>query len=133
MNNGLQYKLFASEITKETNTKQEKDGPVSVTAIDIDISNKQLLYVEDNSANIKLMHSILEKQQGCILDVVRTGGVELTQKLKQTDSYKNIPIIAVSASAMKHDLELAEGIFEAYITKPIDVIQILGVLKKHLN
>ncbi len=133
----------------------EVDAVISISS---GVSHKQVLYVEDNPTNIKLMQSIFNKQDSCDLSIAETGelgwelalnkqfdlilmdinlpgmsGIKLTQKLRQTDEYKNTPILAVSASAMEHELELAEGIFEAYITKPIKIDSIFSALKNYLS
>jgi two-component system, NarL family, sensor histidine kinase BarA len=61
-----------------------------------------------------------------------TDGKELTQKLRPIDNYKQVPIIAVSAAAMKSDIESVDGIFDGYITKPIDISVLFNTLKTNL-
>jgi len=59
-------------------------------------------------------------------------GRELTKKLREKAQYKSIPIIAISADAMKKNIESSENLFDAYVTKPVSIQQILGALKKYL-
>lgn len=60
-------------------------------------------------------------------------GNELTRRLRNTDSYKSSPIVAVTASAMKDDIESAKGLFDDYITKPLDLSHLLNILNKFLK
>lgn len=62
-----------------------------------------------------------------------TDGFELTRKLKANPLYKLIPIIAVTAYAMKGDKEkvLAAGC-DGYIAKPIDVKTFPNLIKSYL-
>ena len=119
---------------------------------------KQVLYVEDNDTNRLLMKAIFNRQKNYKLTMVDTGehgwdialqqsfdlvlmdinlpgmgGVELTKKLRLTESYKDIPIIAVSAAAMKHDIESTQDLFESYITKPIQIDLFIKKLDEYLS
>jgi signal transduction histidine kinase len=119
---------------------------------------KNILYVEDNSANRKLMQTyfdkwpekvnlqmaetaeialeILSKKQFdlILMDIHLPGqsGKDLTQMLRTHPEFKNLPIIAITAAAMKNDLSLANGLFNVYITKPLDFVYLTEVLKKYL-
>ena len=58
----------------------------------------------------------------------------MTRQLKQDDDLKNIPIIAVTAFAMKGDEEkIREGGCEAYIAKPISVGTFMETIQKVLK
>ena len=120
---------------------------------------KTVLIVEDNELNMKLFHDLLEAhgystvgtRNGIeALDLARkhrpdliimdiqlpeVSGLEVTKWLKEADDLKHIPVIAVTAFAMKGDEEkIKEGGCEAYISKPISVLSFLqtidGFLKK---
>jgi len=118
--------------------------------------SKKALYVEDNPANRRLMESFFN-QQPFQLEMVETGelgwetamahnfdlilmdinlpgigGRELARQLRETERYKNKPIFAVTAAAMKHDIESAKGLFDYYLTKPLDLSELAQVLKKYL-
>jgi len=118
---------------------------------------KNILYVEDNPANRDLMQSFFNKNRHYTLQMTATAelawelalekefdlilmdihlpgmnGKELTKKLKKTSMYKNKPIIAVTAAAMAHDIEAAQGIFDSYITKPINIHNLQAVLHEYL-
>src|SRR5271155_3279822 len=112
--------------------------------------SKTVLIVEDNELNMKLFHDLLDAQgYGTIqtrdgmeaLDIARArrpdlilmdiqlpevSGLEVTKWLKEDDELRMIPVVAVTAFAMKGDEEkIREGGCEAYIAKPISVPQFL--------
>ncbi|MBI2718897.1 MAG: response regulator [Rhizobiales bacterium] len=122
-------------------------------------SQKRVLIVEDNELNMKLFNDLLEANgYGVIqtrdglsaLDLARrhmpdlilmdiqlpeVSGIEVTKWLKEDDELKHIPVIAVTAFAMKGDEQkIREGGCEAYISKPISVVGFLqtvdGFLKR---
>ncbi len=117
-----------------------------------------ILYVEDNPGNIKLMESLLSKlpditlfvstnaEDGLIKAVEKSpdliimdinlpgmNGMEALELLKEMEETVAIPVIALSASATSIDMKagLTAG-FNDYLTKPIQLPQVLSVLEKHL-
>ena len=119
---------------------------------------KAILYVEDNPANRQLMQSFFKRQKNYNLTLVETGelgwevaleqdfdlilmdihlpeidGKALTEKLRETSQYKNQPIVAMTAAAMTHDIQAADGLFDDYLTKPIEIPKLLNTLKKYLS
>jgi len=121
------------------------------------IEKKHILYVEDNPANQRLMQSVFDKlphtlemvenaelgQERALgddfdlilMDINLPGidGKELTQRLRETEQYKNKPIIAITAAAMSHNIEEAKGLFDAYLTKPLDIAYLNNILNKFLT
>jgi two-component system cell cycle response regulator DivK len=120
--------------------------------------SKKVLIVEDNELNMKLFHDLLEangintvqtrdgklavdmarehKPDLIIMDIQlpEISGLEITQMLKADDELKHIPVIAVTAFAMKGDEQkIREGGCEDYISKPISVSRFLEVVRKHLG
>ena len=119
---------------------------------------KTVLIVEDNELNMKLFHDLLEAhgyqtiqtRNGIeALDLARThrpnlilmdiqlpevSGLEVTKWLKEDDELRAIPVIAVTAFAMKGDEErIRQGGCEAYISKPISVMHFLETIRQHLG
>jgi two-component system cell cycle response regulator DivK len=119
---------------------------------------KKILIVEDNELNMKLFHDLLEAQGYDILqtrdgmealklarrhspDLIlmdiqlpEVSGLEVTKWLKEDDNLKAIPVIAVTAFAMKGDEEkIREGGCEAYVAKPISVTNFLETVEKFLS
>lgn len=119
---------------------------------------KTVLIVEDNELNMKLFHDLLEAHGYDTIEA-RTGpealkladehrpdlilmdiqlpevsGLEVTQKLKKTPDLAQIPVIAVTAFAMKGDEErIRQGGCEDYIAKPISVVSFLEKVKRYLD
>lgn len=119
---------------------------------------KTILIVEDNELNMKLFHDLLDahgyqtlqtKDGLKALDIARehhpdlilmdiqlpeVSGLEVTKWLKEDDELREIPVIAVTAFAMKGDEEkIREGGCEAYISKPISVTDFLDTVKDFLE
>ena len=62
------------------------------------------------------------------------SGLEVTKMLKTDNDFKSIPIVAVTALAMKGDEEqIREGGCEGYIAKPISAPTFLDMVVKFLN
>lgn len=119
---------------------------------------KKVLIVEDNALNMKLFHDLLEAHNidtvetsngHDVLDLARehtpdlilmdiqlpeVSGLDVTKWLKADDTLKAIPVIAVTAFAMKGDEQkIREGGCEDYISKPISVTHFMDVIHKHLK
>jgi two-component system cell cycle response regulator DivK len=61
------------------------------------------------------------------------SGLEVTKWLKEDDELRHIPVVAVTAFAMKGDEErIREGGCEAYISKPISVAAFLETIRRLL-
>ena len=119
---------------------------------------KTILVVEDNELNMKLFHDLLEAHGYNILqtkdgmealrlarehhpDLIlmdiqlpEVSGLEVTKWIKEDEDLKSIPVIAITAFAMKGDEEkIREGGCEAYIAKPISVTSFLQTVQKYLS
>jgi two-component system cell cycle response regulator DivK len=119
--------------------------------------SKRVLIVEDNDLNMKLFHDLLEahgydtlqtkdgiealqlarqhRPDLILMDIQlpEVSGLEVTKWIKEDDTLKSIPIVAVTAFAMKGDEEkIREGGCEAYIAKPISIAHFLETVKRFL-
>ncbi len=119
---------------------------------------KTVLIVEDNELNMKLFHDLLEahgyetlqtrdgidalkiarehKPDLILMDIQlpEVSGLEVAKWIKEDDALKSIPIIAVTAFAMKGDEEnIKQGGCEAYIAKPISVARFLETVEHFLS
>lgn len=124
----------------------------------LQVMPKKVLIVEDNELNMKLFHDLLEakgyetyqtREGTKALELARehrpdlilmdiqlpeVSGLEVTRWIKDDDSLKDIPVVAVTAFAMKGDEErIREGGCEAYISKPITVAGFLDTVGRFLN
>ncbi len=62
------------------------------------------------------------------------SGLEVTKWLKEDDELSSIPVIAVTAFAMKGDEErIRQGGCEAYLSKPISVAKFIATVKTYLD
>jgi two-component system cell cycle response regulator DivK len=62
------------------------------------------------------------------------SGLEVTRWLKEDPDLAHIPVVAVTAFAMKGDeTRILEGGCEAYIAKPISVAAFLGTIRRLLG
>lgn len=118
---------------------------------------RRVLIVEDNELNMKLFHDLLEahgyatlqtkdgmealrmarlhRPDLILMDIQlpEVSGLEVTKWLKEDDDLKAIPVVAVTAFAMKGDEEkIREGGCEDYIAKPISVAKFLQTVQRFL-
>jgi two-component system cell cycle response regulator DivK len=68
------------------------------------------------------------------IQLPEVSGLEVTKWIKEDDALKSIPVVAVTAFAMKGDEEkIREGGCEAYIAKPISVTSFLQTVAHFLS
>ncbi|MBO0766419.1 MAG: response regulator [Hyphomicrobiaceae bacterium] len=119
---------------------------------------KTVMIVEDNELNMKLFHDLLaahgyrtlqtrsgmealrlardERPDLILMDIQlpEVSGLEVTKWLKDDEELADIPVIAVTAFAMKGDEErIRRGGCEAYISKPISIASFLDAVRRHLG
>ena len=122
------------------------------------LMKKRILIVEDNDLNLKLFRDLLgahgyetiETKEGMeaigltrreqpdliLMDIQlpEISGLEVTKWLKEDETLAHIPVVAVTAFAMKGDEErIREGGCEAYIAKPISVSHFLETIRRLLD
>jgi two-component system cell cycle response regulator DivK len=62
------------------------------------------------------------------------SGLEVTRWLKDDDELRSIPIVAVTAFAMKGDEErIKQGGCEAYLSKPISIMTFLETVRRYVG
>ena len=120
----------------------------------ISTSKKSILYIEDNLTNLKLVSQVLAQRQNfhlwsapeplvgielalehtpdlILLDLNLPGmdGFSVFDNLQSLESTSHIPVIAISANAEESDINntVSKG-FKAYITKPINVTNLLKTI-----
>ena len=68
------------------------------------------------------------------IQLPEVSGLEVTKWLKEDDDLRAIPVIAVTAFAMKGDEErIRQGGCEAYLSKPISVTKFIETVKAYLG
>lgn len=119
---------------------------------------KLVLIVEDNDLNMKLFRDLLEAHGYAtihtrdgkeVLDIARKrrpdlilmdiqlpeiSGLEITRWLKGDEELRHIPVVAITAFAMKGDEEKMKiGGCEAYLAKPIAINTFITTIKQCLE
>ena len=119
---------------------------------------KTVLIVEDNELNMRLFHDLLDvhgydtlqtrsgmealklarahRPNLILMDIQlpEVSGLEVIKWLKDDDDLRSIPIIAVTAFAMKGDEErIRSGGCEAYISKPISVVSFVDTVRRFIG
>ncbi len=137
--------------TIEVSETQEQPARLSTTAT--------VLYIEDNPANLSLMETIIGRMKGVsmisaynaelgmsmaeehqpdliLMDINLPGmdGIAAMKVLSTIDKTRDIPVIGISAAAMKRDVErgMAAG-FKEYLTKPFNIPEIVKAIEKELG
>lgn len=119
---------------------------------------RKVLIVEDNELNMKLFEDLLlandcevlktadgrnvldiahaNKPDLILMDIQlpEVSGLEVTAWLKADAELKDVPVVAVTAFAMKGDeKKMIDGGCQDYISKPISVIEFINVVNKYLG
>jgi len=122
------------------------------------MATKKILVVEDNPQNMKVVlmtlkphgYTLLQATDGeealkvavsdnpdlIIMDVQlpKMDGLEVTRELRQMPAFRQVPIIAVTAYAMKGDEEKArEAGCDAYLPKPVNTRQLPEMVAEMLQ
>lgn len=121
------------------------------------MNNLRILYVEDNFQNKRLVkkilcakgYEVLEAEDGLqgialaarerpdliLMDINMPGidGMEATSRLKSSPDLAHIPIIALTANAMRGDREriMAAGC-DDYLQKPVDNTKLVELVERFL-
>ncbi len=119
-------------------------------------SHKNVLYIEDNPTNIRLLQQFFERHSCLTLDIAEEpfigiykarstqpdliildinlpgmDGFEAMTVLQNDPMTKHIPVVGLSANAMPYDIErgIKSGFFE-YLTKPVDINKLIVTLNR---
>ena len=137
---------------------QERSATISGRSPEARQLSKTVLIVEDNELNMKLFHDLLDahgyrtlqtrsgidalslarqhRPDLILMDIQlpEVSGLEVTRWLKDDEELRDIPVIAVTAFAMKGDEErIRQGGCEAYISKPISIGTFLETVRRYLG
>jgi CheY-like chemotaxis protein/CHASE3 domain sensor protein len=146
--------LFLHKVESDLST--ERRAMISVSrARDRELEGRSILLVDDDVRNIFSLSSALEHQgmrveigrngfealavlessphiEVVLMDVMMPGmdGLEATRRIRSDSRFKKLPVIAITAKAMKDDQEqcLAAGASD-YLAKPIDLDRLYSLLR----
>jgi len=123
------------------------------------LAGRTVLVVDDDIRNIFALTSVLERQQmnvlaaengraaietlqntpsidAVLMDIMMPGmdGYDTMRAIRKMAKFRHLPIVAVTAKAMKGDREktIDAGAWD-YLSKPVDAVQMLGVLRAWLR
>jgi two-component system, cell cycle response regulator DivK len=120
------------------------------------MAGAQILLVEDNARNMTLLRDVLratgyrtleastggqalilasEHRPALVLMDIRLpdmDGVEALRRLRMDERTAAIPVLAVTAQAMKGDRERSKTAgFDGYLSKPVDIDELLATVEQH--
>jgi two-component system cell cycle response regulator DivK len=122
------------------------------------MAGEQILVVEDNEKNMKLLRDVLQAKGYRTLEAT-TGrravelatehrpdlvlmdvqlpdinGLEALGQLRADARTASIPVLAVTAQAMQGDRKrfLAAG-FDGYVSKPVNIVELVDIVKRHCD
>jgi two-component system cell cycle response regulator DivK len=118
----------------------------------------KVLIVEDNDLNLKLFHDLLtiqnyevlmskdgvgitalvlkEKPKLILMDIQLNGisGIELIKELKSNPETFGIPVIAITAYAMKNEVaKISASGCDMYLSKPVSIDNFFKAVTKCIN
>lgn len=100
------------------------------------LKNKGYDLIEAVDGEEAIEKALKEKPNLILLDISipKIDGYEVTKRLKSLEEFQDIPIVALTAHAMKGDREkfISAG-FEGYISKPINVREFPAQVKEYLK
>ena len=119
------------------------------------MAEQQILVVEDNEKNMKLVRDVLQATGYSTLEASTAGraialavehspalvlmdirlsgmdGLEALKQLRMDSRTQRIPVLAVTAQAMKGDRDrFMEAGFDGYLSKPIDIDELLEAVAR---
>jgi two-component system cell cycle response regulator DivK len=120
------------------------------------MAGERVLIVEDNEKNMKLFRDVLSAKGYATLEATSgeeavelalahapelvlmdirlpdIDGVEALRRLRADERTSSIPVLALTAQAMRGDRErFLEAGFDGYVPKPIDITELVGLVSEH--
>ncbi|MEW6002107.1 MAG: response regulator [Nitrospirota bacterium] len=125
---------------------EEKRDPKKILVVDDNQDSRELVVkilrnkgyeiVEAADGEEALEKAVKELPHLILMDISipKLDGFEVTRRLKSLEEFKDTPIVALTAHAMKGDREKAlEAGCEGYISKPIDIHKLPDQVKSFLR
>jgi CheY-like chemotaxis protein/CHASE3 domain sensor protein len=155
--------LFLNKISESSGSAPQASSPISpkrpITANKDSLKGKKVLVVDDDMRNIFALSSALESydlnvviandgeeaiarlEEMSDIDIVlmdimmpKMDGYEATRYIRKQNKWAKLPVIALTAKAMKDDREkcIAAGAND-YITKPVDIDRLIALMQLWLD
>ncbi len=113
-----------------------EDNPLNMRLMRMTLRRKGYTLIEASNGEEALDKAVKEKPDLIIMDMQlpTISGVEATQRLRKIPELSRIPVIAVTAYAMKGDQEkFIEAGCDAYLSKPINTRELPGFIENMLK
>jgi CheY-like chemotaxis protein len=131
------------------------DSEPNISPVDSPSKNKQILYIEDNYSNLKMVEKILKQRRPQVtflsamhpkegIELAKThrpdlilmdinlpeiNGIEAYSELKNFKETCDIPVIAISANAFEKDIRATlDSGFKDYLTKPVNFDNLISII-----
>ena len=112
-----------------------EDNAVNMRLVKLTLKNDDYEFIEAVNGEEALEQAAQERPDIIILDIQipKLDGYEVTKRLKADAALSKIPIIALTAHAMKGDEERILGVgCNTYVSKPLDTHAFRDLVKKYL-
>jgi PAS domain S-box-containing protein len=159
---GACFKLYFPIVNRMDQEQETTSALLAETKKTLDIkfsTPKNVFYIEDNISNIRLLESWLKPYSQVIfktqidpmlglyevrknlpdmilldINLPEISGYDILKILKQDPLTKQLPVVAISASAMESDIKKGLEVgFDAYLTKPLDIDKLSGVFNHYFS
>jgi two-component system cell cycle response regulator DivK len=113
-----------------------EDNDVNMRLVRLTLKNQDYQFIEASNGEEAIAQAVKEKPDLIVLDIQipRMDGYEVARALKHDEAVRHIPIIALTAHAMKGDEEKALNAgCDAYVSKPLDTSQFRHLVKTYLE
>ena len=113
-----------------------EDNPMHMRLMEMTLSARNYTLLKATDGEMALDMAIKERPNLILMDIrlPKMSGFEVTRKLRENPAFSHTPIIALTANAMKEDIErvIASGC-DAYSTKPINTRELPEVVAEMLS
>jgi two-component system chemotaxis response regulator CheY len=114
-----------------------EDSPMMRQLISFALSRIKNLSVTEAEDGIAALKKINDKRFDIVITDINMpimDGLKLVRKIRENDSYKEVPIVVVTTEGLQEDRDRALALgANAYITKPIQAPEVIDTVKKLLN
>lgn len=112
-----------------------EDNPQNLKVVQLSLKGRGYVLREATDGKDALKIALEERPDLIIMDIQLPGlnGLEVTRRLRESPDFPQVPIVAVTAYAMRGDKERALKLgFDAYLTKPISTRELASLVAEML-
>ena len=113
----------------------DEPGITNLLRLNLEKSGHYIVRAENDAERV-LSAAIEFKPDLLMLDVMMPGmsGGELAGKLRNTNAFKKLPIVFLTAAVKQHEVDARDGVIGGfpYIAKPLNVKGVIEIIQKNL-